>query len=140
MLPYAAYPVHPTPPIVPQQQQQQQQRQQNVPEIRHLKVLARAQALYDFPGGDTGDLLFKTGDIISVIEYSNDDWWRGVLGYEIGVFPSAYVQRLKTPLGHVFKSIAVSVRTSTVAPPPTDHAGYVSTPQHHYLDDPPPYS
>jgi hypothetical protein len=32
-------------------------------------VIARAQALFDFPGEDEGDLPFKTGDIINVIEF-----------------------------------------------------------------------
>ena len=38
-------------------------------EVRNIQVIARAQALFDFPGEDEGDLPFKVGDIINVIEY-----------------------------------------------------------------------
>ncbi|OAQ36479.1 SH3-domain-containing protein, partial [Linnemannia elongata AG-77] len=51
-----------------------------------------AQAMFDFPGEDPGDLPFKVGDIINVIEFLNDDWWRGTLRKELGIFPTAYVQ------------------------------------------------
>jgi len=88
-------------------------------------VIARAQAMFDFPGEDEEDLPFKFGEIINVVEFGkffsvsrllfnvivavsslfspthtlsstnvivNDDWWRGILGKDIGIFPAAYVQ------------------------------------------------
>ncbi|KAG0313137.1 hypothetical protein BG000_006010, partial [Podila horticola] len=63
-------------------------------EIRNLQVIARAQAMFDFAGEDEGDLAFKVGDIINVIAYLNDDWWRGTLRKDVGIFPTAYVQKL----------------------------------------------
>ena len=38
-------------------------------EVRNVQVIARAQALFDFPGEDEGDLPFKAGNIINVIEF-----------------------------------------------------------------------
>ncbi|KAF9176431.1 ESCRT-0 subunit protein hse1, partial [Haplosporangium sp. Z 11] len=61
-------------------------------EVRNLQVIARAQAMFDFAGEDEGDLPFKVGDIINVIEYLNADWWRGILRKDVGIFPTAYVQ------------------------------------------------
>jgi len=80
--------------LIPNQQQQQQQpmvtqqeQRQQAPgsplsdagsrisvqsgasEVRNLDVIARAQAMFDFPGEDPGDLPFKVGDIINVIEF-----------------------------------------------------------------------
>ncbi|KAG0337453.1 ESCRT-0 subunit protein hse1, partial [Podila humilis] len=63
-------------------------------DIRNFQVIARAQAMFDFAGEDEGDLAFRVGDIINVIAYLNDDWWRGALRKDVGIFPTAYVQKL----------------------------------------------
>lgn len=51
-------------------------------------------ALYDFAAQADGDLDFKVGDRIEVIERSEsaEDWWKGRLEGRIGVFPGNYVQ------------------------------------------------
>jgi len=43
--------------------------QSEISETRNVQVIARGQALFDFPGEDEGDLPFKFGDIINIIEY-----------------------------------------------------------------------
>ncbi|KAG0197048.1 ESCRT-0 subunit protein hse1 [Mortierella sp. NVP41] len=137
---------------IPQQQQQQQQpmvaqqeQRQQAPgsplsdagsrisvnsgvasEIRNLEVIARAQAMFDFPGEDPGDLPFKVGDIINVIEFLNDDWWRGILRKELGIFPTAYVQKLHAPANGSYPKISVTVRQS-FAPSPTEQAEFASS-------------
>ncbi|KAF9349592.1 ESCRT-0 subunit protein hse1 [Mortierella sp. NVP85] len=65
-----------------------------ISETRKFQVIGRVQALYDFVGDDEDDLSIKIGDIINVIEFVNDYWWRGVLGKNVGIFPCAYVQLL----------------------------------------------
>ncbi|KAF9954687.1 ESCRT-0 subunit protein hse1 [Mortierella alpina] len=127
---------------IPQEQQQpmvqQQEHRQQVPgspaseagsrlstlstvsEVRNLQVIARAQAMFDFAGEDEGDLPFKVGDIINVIEYLNADWWRGILRKDVGIFPTAYVQELKPPTSGKYPTISVSVRQSVLIPSPTD--------------------
>ncbi|KAI8370102.1 hypothetical protein EDC96DRAFT_102283 [Choanephora cucurbitarum] len=54
----------------------------------------RAKALYDFIGQETGDLSFKTGDIITILEAtdSQHDWWSGSLNGQKGAFPANYVE------------------------------------------------
>ncbi|KAF8272337.1 hypothetical protein EI94DRAFT_1769863 [Lactarius quietus] len=51
-------------------------------------------ALYDFAAQAEGDLDFKVGDRIEVIERSDsaEDWWTGRLDGRTGVFPGNYVQ------------------------------------------------
>jgi len=51
-------------------------------------------ALYDFAAQAAGDLDFKVGDRIEVIERteSTEDWWTGRLDGRTGVFPGNYVQ------------------------------------------------
>ncbi|POS85055.1 hypothetical protein EPUL_003147 [Erysiphe pulchra] len=56
--------------------------------------IARATALYRY--AEPGDCNFEMGDILSVYEYMNQDWWLGKnlrTGQE-GVFPQNYVQRM----------------------------------------------
>ncbi|KAL0094746.1 hypothetical protein F4703DRAFT_1902504 [Phycomyces blakesleeanus] len=52
-----------------------------------------AKAMYDFTGEQQGDLSFKTGDIITIVEKSDsqDDWWTGRIGTRQGVFPANFV-------------------------------------------------
>ncbi|KAH8992078.1 BAR-domain-containing protein [Lactarius akahatsu] len=51
-------------------------------------------ALYDFAAQAEGDLDFKVGDRIEVVERSEstEDWWTGRLDGRTGVFPGNYVQ------------------------------------------------
>ena len=51
-------------------------------------------ALYDFAGQGQGDLVFREGDRIRVVQKTNskDDWWEGVLKGVQGSFPANYCQ------------------------------------------------
>ncbi|WFD40737.1 BAR adaptor protein Hob1 [Malassezia japonica] len=51
-------------------------------------------ALYDYTATAAGDLTFKTGDRIEVVERtaSTEDWWTGRLNGMQGVFPGNYVR------------------------------------------------
>lgn len=46
-----------------------------------------AKALYDFAGEQSGDLSFREGDIITIIQKSDsqDDWWTGRIGTREGM-------------------------------------------------------
>ncbi|KAJ3076175.1 SH3 domain-containing YSC84-like protein 1, partial [Rhizoclosmatium hyalinum] len=54
----------------------------------------RVRALYDFDGQRDGDLSFRAGDEIIVVQEAANDWWTGRIGAKEGVFPANYVQRL----------------------------------------------
>ncbi|QPG74118.1 hypothetical protein FOA43_001440 [Brettanomyces nanus] len=54
----------------------------------------KAIALYTFAGQQDGDLPFKKGDVITIVQKSDtsDDWWTGKLGSKRGIFPANYVE------------------------------------------------
>ncbi|PUU83250.1 SH3 domain-containing protein [Tuber borchii] len=65
-------------------------------------VLSLANAEWAFVGTEKGDLSFKAGDTIEVLEKVKDDWWKGrVAGGngEIGLFPSSYVKETRVLAG-----------------------------------------
>jgi len=55
-----------------------------------------ARALYDFNPQQPGDLGFKAGEIIEIVErtQNQNDWWKGRVGGRTGSFPANYVQML----------------------------------------------
>ncbi|GAA5963596.1 hypothetical protein JCM3765_004336 [Sporobolomyces pararoseus] len=50
-------------------------------------------ALYDYDSTDPGDLNFRQGDKIKLLEIVSQDWSRGELNNKIGIFPSNYAQK-----------------------------------------------
>ncbi|KAF9349593.1 hypothetical protein BGX34_001714 [Mortierella sp. NVP85] len=81
-----------------------------ISETRNIQVIALARALFDFAGKNEGDLPFKVGNIINVIEFVDDNWWRGVLGKDVGIFPKTYVQ-LKPPPNGKYPTISVQINS-----------------------------
>lgn len=51
----------------------------------------KVKALYDFEPSEDGELAFKEGDLIRVIESAYKDWWKGEFRGQIGIFPVNYV-------------------------------------------------
>ncbi|XP_076331048.1 growth factor receptor-bound protein 2 [Tachypleus tridentatus] len=49
------------------------------------------QALYDFQAQELGELEFRRGDIITVTEHSDSNWWKGEIGSRRGFFPATYI-------------------------------------------------
>ncbi|TKA37775.1 hypothetical protein B0A54_09777 [Friedmanniomyces endolithicus] len=56
----------------------------------------RARALFDFLPTEDGELGFRKGDTIIVLE-TKWGWWKGMLRGQIGVFPADYVEELSNP-------------------------------------------
>ncbi|EFO20353.2 hypothetical protein LOAG_08138 [Loa loa] len=48
-------------------------------------------ALYDYNSTVEGDLIFKAGDQIEVLEWASEDWLRGKLNGKIGLVPRIYI-------------------------------------------------
>ncbi|CAG0903338.1 unnamed protein product [Darwinula stevensoni] len=49
------------------------------------------QALYDFVPQEAGELEFRRGDVITVTDRSDQNWWTGEIGNRRGYFPATYV-------------------------------------------------
>lgn len=60
-------------------------------------TVSRVRALFDFVPTENGELAFKKGDIIAVLESVYKDWWKGSLRGHTGIFPLNYVEKLSDP-------------------------------------------
>jgi signal transducing adaptor molecule len=58
-----------------------------------LQIVKRVKALHDFTATEAGELSFKKGDIIKVVDRCYKDWWRGQLKGRVGLLPVNYVVR-----------------------------------------------
>ncbi|KAJ3886763.1 SH3 domain-containing protein, partial [Lentinula edodes] len=57
-------------------------------------VKAKALWGYNESGEDPQDLSFQSGDIIEIVQETNNDWWTGRYRGREGLFPSNYVEKL----------------------------------------------
>ncbi|KAL8701905.1 MAG: hypothetical protein Q9201_004662 [Fulgogasparrea decipioides] len=70
---------------------------QPVPSGTTAATVSRVRALFDFQPSEAGELQFRKGDIITVIESVYKDWWKGSLKGQTGIFPLNYVEKLSDP-------------------------------------------
>ncbi|KAL4887155.1 hypothetical protein BJY04DRAFT_177472 [Aspergillus karnatakaensis] len=68
-----------------------------VPSGTSAATVSRVRALYDFQPSEPGELQFRKGDIIAVLESVYKDWWKGSLRGQTGIFPLNYVEKLPDP-------------------------------------------
>ncbi|XP_066487119.1 SH3 and cysteine-rich domain-containing protein [Tiliqua scincoides] len=61
-------------------------------------------ALYKFVPQENEDLEMRPGDRITLLEDSNEDWWKGKIEDRVGFFPANFVQRVQ-PEEKVFRCI-----------------------------------
>ncbi|KAG4304119.1 hypothetical protein PORY_002483 [Pneumocystis oryctolagi] len=78
----------------------------SVPKKSSVVGIFQAEALYDYEGEDEDDLSLKTGDKINVLEYVNEDWWRGTCNGKEGIFPANHVKKLPAFLGNERSSLS----------------------------------
>ena len=55
---------------------------QSVPSGTTAATVSRVRALYDFQPSEPGELQFRKGDIIAVLESVYKDWWKGADGWK----------------------------------------------------------
>ncbi|KMP01171.1 class E vacuolar protein-sorting machinery protein hse1 [Coccidioides immitis RMSCC 2394] len=70
---------------------------QGIPSGTTAATISRVRALYDFQPSEPGELQFRKGDIIAVLESVYKDWWKGSLRGQVGIFPLNYVEKLSDP-------------------------------------------
>lgn len=76
---------------------QQAPASQAVPSGTTAATVSRVRALFDFQPSEAGELQFRKGDIIAVLESVYKDWWKGSLKGQTGIFPLNYVEKLSDP-------------------------------------------
>ncbi|GFO11614.1 Sh3 domain-containing protein 19-like [Plakobranchus ocellatus] len=59
------------------------------------EVLCVVRAMHDYEDPPLGDLPFKEGDMIDVVEFIGEDWGRGRLDNREGLFPLSFVAELE---------------------------------------------
>jgi len=64
----------------------------------HKEELPIVRAMYDFQGEGEGDLAFHKGAIITVLDQTQQGWWRGEIEGRVGLFPANFVQAVDSPL------------------------------------------
>lgn len=77
--------------------QTQQAPSQPVPSGTTAATVSRVRALFDFQPSEPGELQFRKGDVIAVLESVYKDWWKGSLRGQTGIFPLNYVEKLADP-------------------------------------------
>lgn len=70
-------------------------------------TVSRVRALFDFVPSEPGELQFKKGDVIAVLESVFKDWWKGSLRGQTGIFPLNYVEKLADPTAEELQREAV---------------------------------
>jgi signal transducing adaptor molecule len=70
---------------------------QAIPPGTTAATVSRVRALFDFQPTEPGELQFRKGDIIAVLESVYKDWWKGSLRGQTGIFPLNYVEKLPDP-------------------------------------------
>ncbi|GAA6017843.1 hypothetical protein JCM10207_003472 [Rhodosporidiobolus poonsookiae] len=114
------------------------------PPVRGVQQQGKRQcrAVWDYNKSQPDDLGFKTGDIITIEEEVNGDWWKGSLNGQTGLFPSNHVEPLSAtaPPPPPSGPSPSGYSTSYHAPPPPSHHAPPPPPQQHWTPPPPAHS
>ncbi|XP_041948982.1 collectin-12-like isoform X2 [Alosa sapidissima] len=86
----------------------------------------KVRAIYDFEAAEDNELTFKSGEIITILDDSDPNWWRGETYQGVGLFPSNFVtadltaepEMMKTEKKTVQFSEDIQVETMEPEPEP----------------------
>lgn len=64
--------------------------------LAHIRVaLVRAKALYSYTGGNADELPFNEGDVLTIIDHGDSDWWKAERAGVVFIVPAAYLEVLE---------------------------------------------
>ena len=67
------------------------------PSLALCADLCTCHALYAYEPQQEDELQLEPDDIIYVTEKMSDDWWKGELNGQLGIFPATYVEEHGSP-------------------------------------------
>jgi len=108
----------------------------NIPQPTPQIVQARALWAYNEKGQEPDDLSFSVGDVIEIVEETNQDWWMGKVHGRQALFPSNYVEKIESTSPPVYNP----ERNLAVQAPADEKAVYRPFMAAHHGTDMPPAS
>ncbi|KAG5637919.1 hypothetical protein H0H81_002680 [Sphagnurus paluster] len=95
----------------------------------------KAKALYSYTGNNPDELPFTEGDVLTIIDTSEQEWWKTEQGGVVFIVPAAYLEVVED-----CTDAAVGVTPTLIQAPPASHAkvrnGTHSQPLHPIVVDP----
>ncbi|KAF7688600.1 adapter molecule crk-like [Silurus meridionalis] len=106
------------------------------------------RALFDFPGNDDEDLPFRKGDLLRVLEKTEEQWWSAQNSDgRKGLIPVPYVEKYRPasptsggPVGHVVSAVSAQDENGAPVPGKLDYAHPVVNTQLPNLQNGPVYA
>ena len=53
---------------------------------------AKAKAIYAYASDNSDELTFSEGDILSIVDTSEEEWWKAEQGGVVFIVPAAYLE------------------------------------------------